>query len=143
MANAPEKTTSRPRRGQTTRSRPVTASSATRRRRGANQPTEVVLADLDQMISLLIKQNRELHRQLDKLSQQAGGASSGASERALRSIQRRISSAVDGATATTRRRRSGPANRTQRKITDPEVLERRRQALVKARAARVAKRERG
>ncbi|PZR88879.1 MAG: hypothetical protein DLM67_19895 [Candidatus Nephthysia bennettiae] len=99
------------------------------------------MADLDRMISLLIKENRDLHRQLDKLSQQAGGASSGTAERALRSIQRRISSAVEG-TATTRRRRSGsagPVSRTQRKITDPEVLERRRQALIRARAARAAR----
>jgi hypothetical protein len=94
------------------------------------------------MIPALIKENRELHRQIDKLSRQALGATSGTAERALRSIQRRISSAVDGR-ATTRRRRSVTAasvSRTPRKITDPEVLERRRQALAKARAARAAKR---
>jgi len=94
------------------------------------------------MISALIKENRELQRQIDKLSRQALGATSGTAERALRSIQRRTSSAVDGR-ATTRRRRSGPAapvSRTPRKITDPEVLEKRRQALAKARAARAAKR---
>jgi hypothetical protein len=34
-------------------------------------------------------------------------------------------------------------SRAPRKITDPEVLERRRQALVKARAARAAKRASG
>jgi hypothetical protein len=95
------------------------------------------------MVSALIKENRELQRQIDKLSKQALGATSGTAERALRSIQRRISSAVDGR-ATTRRRRSVAAatavSRTPRKITDPEVLERRRQALAKARAARAAKR---
>jgi hypothetical protein len=94
------------------------------------------------MISALIKENRELQRQIEKLSRQGLGAASGTAERALRSIQRRISSAVDGR-ATTRRRRSvaaAPASRTPRKITDPEVLERRRQALAKARAARAAKR---
>jgi transposase len=66
-----------------------------------------VLADLDRMISALIKENRELHRPIDRLSKQAVGAASGAAERALRSIQRRISSAVDSGT-TTRRRRSVP-----------------------------------
>jgi hypothetical protein len=95
------------------------------------------------MVSALIKENRELQRQIDKLSRQALGATSGTAERALRSIQRRISSAVDGR-ATTRWRRSVAAatavSRTPRKITDPEVLERRRQALAKARAARAAKR---
>jgi len=73
-------------------------------------------------------------------SRQALGA--GTAERALRSIQRRTSSAVGGR-ATMRRRRSVPAvpvSRTPRKITDPDVLERRRQALAKARAARAAKR---
>jgi hypothetical protein len=120
----------------------IKSSSATRRRQRVRQPTQSVLADLDRMISALIKENRELQRQIDKLSRQAFGATSGTAERALRSIQRRISSAVDGR-ATTRRRRSGPAapvSRTPRKITDAEVLERRRQALAKARAARAAKR---
>jgi hypothetical protein len=94
------------------------------------------------MISALIKENRELQRQIDKLSRQALGATSGTAERALQSIQRRLSRAVGGR-ATTRRRRSVAAaavSRTPRKITDPEVLERRRQALAKARAARAAKR---
>jgi hypothetical protein len=120
----------------------VKPSAATRRGRGVHQPTPSVLADLDRMISALIKENRDLQRQIDKLSRQALGATSGTAERVLRSIQRRISSAVDGR-ATTRRRRSGPAaqvSRTPRKITDPEVLERRRQALTKARAARASKR---
>jgi hypothetical protein len=42
------------------------------------------------MISALIKENRELQRQIDKLSRQAVGAASGTGERALRSIQRRL-----------------------------------------------------
>ena len=94
------------------------------------------------MISALIKENRELQRQIEKLSRQALGVTTGTAERALRSIQRRISSVVDGR-ATTRRRRpvpAAPVSRTPRKITDPEVLEKRRQALAKARAARAAKR---
>ena len=134
MAEVPEKTTTRRRRSQTARSNDVKPSSATRRGRKVRQATESVVADLDRMISALIKEDRDLQRQIDKLSKQALGATSGTAERALRSIQRRISSAVDGR-ATTRRRRSGPAapvNRTPRKITDPEVLERRRQALAKA-----------
>jgi hypothetical protein len=101
-----------------------------------------VVADIDRMISALIKENRDLQRQIDKLSRQAAGAASGTAERTLRSIQRRISGAVDGA-RTTRRRRAvaaAPVSRTPRKITDPAVLERRRQALAKAREARAAKR---
>jgi hypothetical protein len=136
MAEVPEQTTTRRRRSQTARSREVKPSSATRRGRGVLQATESVVADLDRMISALIKENRDLQRQIDKLSRQAVGAASGTAERTLRSIQRRISGAVDSGTATRRRRSS----RTRRKITDPELLERRRQALAKAREARAAKR---
>ena len=142
MPTAQETPIGRRRSSRAVGSNDVKSSSATRRRQRVRQPTQSVLADLDRMISALIKENRELQRQIEKLSRQALGASSGTAERALRSIQRRISSAVDGR-ATTRRRRSGPAapvSRTPRKITDPEVLERRRQALAKARAARAAKR---
>ncbi len=142
MAKAQETTVTRRRSSRAVENRDAKPSSATRRSRGVRQPPESVLADLERMISTLIKENRELHRQIDKLSRQAVGAASGNAERALRAIQRRISSAVDSR-ATTRRRRSVPAapvSRTPRKITDPEVLERRRQALAKARAARAAKR---
>jgi hypothetical protein len=141
MAEVQEKTTTRGRRRPAARNRGGKPSSGARRSRGVRQPTESVLADLDRIVSALIQENRELHRQIDKLSRRAVGASSGTAERALRSIQRRISGAVEGGT-TTRRRRSAtkaPVSRTSRKITDPEVLERRRQALVKARAARAAK----
>jgi len=139
MAEVPEKTTTRPRRSQTARSRDVKPSSATRRGRGGRQAAESVVADLDRMISALIKENRDLQRQMDKLSRQAAGAASGTAERALRSIQRRISGAVDSGT-TTRRRSASQVSRTRGKITDPEVLEGRRQALAKAREARAAKR---
>ena len=142
MAEVQEKTRTRRRQSRAVRNIDAKPTSASRRGRGLRQPTEGVLADLDRMISALIKENRELQRQIDKLSRQALGATSGTAERALRSIQRRISSAVDGR-ATRRRRRlvpAAPVSRTPRKITDPEVLERRRQALAKARAARAAKR---
>jgi hypothetical protein len=98
------------------------------------------VADLDRMISALIKENRDLQRQVDKLSRQAAGTASGTAERALRSIQRRISGAVDSGTTTRRRRSASKVRRTRGKITDPELLERRRQALAKAREARAAKR---
>ena len=142
MPTAQETPIGRRRSSRAVGSNDVKSSSATRRRQRVRQPTQSVLADLDRMISALIKENRELQRQIDKLSRQALGATSGTAERALRSIQRRISSAVGGR-ATTRRPGSVPAapvSRTPRKITDPGVLERRRQALAKARAARAAKR---
>jgi hypothetical protein len=94
------------------------------------------------MITQLIAENRQLKRQLDRLSSGATGAASKSSERVLRSLQRKVSSAVGDASAGRGRRGREPVaaqSRPRRKITDPEVLERRRQALVKARAVRAAK----
>ena len=140
MAKAQETTITRRRSSRAVENRDVKPSSATRRSRGVRQPTERVLADLDRMISALIKENRELHRQIDKLSRQGAETASGTAERALRSIQRRISGAVDSGTATRRRRSASQVSRTRGKITDPELLDRRRQALAKARETRAAKR---
>ena len=140
MPTAQETPIGRRRSSRAVGSNDVKSSSATRRRQRVRQPTQSVLAELDRMISALIKQNRELQRQIDKLSRQAGGTASGTAERALRSIQRRIRGAVDSGTATRRRRSASQVSRTRGKIIDPELLERRRQALAKARAARAAKR---
>jgi pimeloyl-ACP methyl ester carboxylesterase len=137
-AAAPEKTTSR-RRSRAVRRREVTPPSQTRRTRGARQPIEPVLADLDRMISALIEENRQLRRQVDQLSRQAARATSGTVERTLTSIVRRISNALSSGTRSQRRRSASSAASTRRRITDPELLERRRQALVKARAVRATK----
>ena len=117
-------------------------SSPARSNRRPRQPADQLVAELEPMISALIKENRELHRQIDKLSKQSVGAGSGAAERALRSLERRVRANLDGRTATGRRRSAGAAStpRARRKVTDPELLERRRQALAKAREARAVKR---
>jgi hypothetical protein len=101
-----------------------------------------MLAELELMVSALIKENRELHRQIDKLSKPTSGSSFGTIERALRSIERRISGSLDGRMTVGRRSsaRTASAPRARRKVTDPLLLERRRQALAKAREARAAKR---
>jgi hypothetical protein len=104
------------------------------------QSAEQALAELDPMISALIKENRELHRQIDKLSKQTVGAASGTTERALRSLERRVRGSLDGHTASGRRRSAGATSTPRRKVTDPELLERRRQALAKAREVRAANR---
>jgi hypothetical protein len=95
MPTAQETPVTRRRSSRAIRNGDVKPSSATRRSRGVRQPTQSVLADVDRMISALIKENRELQHQIDKLSRQALGATTGTAERALRSIQRRISSVVD------------------------------------------------
>ena len=96
MPTAQETPVTRRRSSRAIRNGDVKPSSATRRSRGVRQPTQSVLADVDRMISALIKENRELQRQIEKLSRQALGVTTGTAERALRSIQRRISSVVDG-----------------------------------------------
>jgi hypothetical protein len=115
-------------------------SSPTRSGRAGRQPADQVLAELETMISALIKENRELYRQIDKLSKQTVGAASGTAERALRSLERRVRGSLDGHTATGRRRSAEARSTPRRKVTDPELLERRRQALAKAREVRAAKR---
>ena len=139
-----ETTTQRRRRGggrdkNAGRSSPARAGRAGR---GGRQPAEQVLAELEPMVSALIKENRELQRQIERLNKQPLGAASGTVERALRSLERRISGSLDGETTTGRRRSAGATStsRARRKVTDPELLERRRQALAKARQARAAKR---
>jgi hypothetical protein len=142
MTGVQEKSTTQRRRSGGGRNANARRSPSVRSSRGARQPAEQVLAELEPMISALITENRELHRQIDKLSKQTIGAASGAVERALRSIERRISGSLDGVTTTGRRRsaRVTSTTKARRKVTDPQVLERRRQALAKAREVRAAKR---
>jgi hypothetical protein len=141
MAEVPGTVTTPRRRRPTAQQTSARALSSARRGPNARQTTEQVLADLERMVSALIKENHDLSRQIDRFSSRAVGTASGTLERTLRSIQRRVSGAVDGGTTTGRRRSSArQVARTRAKITDPELLERRRQALAKARAARSAKR---
>jgi len=96
------------------------------------------------MVDRLIKENRQLKRALAKAEKTSGGADLGQATKTLSGLQRRVSRALTS-TASPRRRgaaaTAAAAPRPRRRVTDPEVLERRRQALVKARAARQAKRE--
>ena len=142
MTEVQEGTTTQRRRSERARNANPGRSSSVRSGRGGRQPAEKVLAELEPMISALIKENHELHRQIDNLSKQTVGAASRSVERALRSLERRISGSLDGRMATRRRRSAGAtsAPKARRKVTDPELLERRRQALAKAREARAAKR---
>jgi len=68
--------------------------------------------------------------------------------RVLSGLQRRVSRAqAEVPAAGGRHRRAGadaaPAPRPRRRVTDPEVLEKRRAALARAQAARAAKRAAG
>ena len=119
------------------------ANAATRRTRSV--PTgEALLADLTQLVDRLIQENRELKRVLARAQKSDGGAALGQATRALSDLQRRVSRALTSTVTSGRRGATAaatPSPRPRRKVTDPEVLERRRQALAKARAVRQAKRE--
>jgi len=68
------------------------------------------------MVAELIKKNRQLQRQVAKLSERAGAskATKGV-ERGLRTISRRVQKALGG--KTTRRRKAAPANGRRKKPT--------------------------
>jgi hypothetical protein len=102
----------RRRRGRPPGSGTGTRSTATRRRR--LQGTELV-ESLNQMVNDLIKENRRLKRQLDRLVVKGGANDAGSVERSLRSLQRRVQRAVAPAAPTRRRRSSTPANVTRRR----------------------------
>jgi hypothetical protein len=127
--------------------RPRSANGAAPRRGRGPQPAgEDLLASLSAMVDRLITENRELKRAIARVEKSAVGAGLGQATKALSGLQRRVSQALSiGAPAARGRGRGAAAEaaapRPRRKVTDPEVLERRRQALAKARAARAAKRE--
>src|ERR1700730_12998011 len=99
MTGIQEKSTNQRRRsGGGGRSTNAWGSSSGGSSRGARQPADQALAELEPMISALIKENRELHRQIDRLSRQTVGAASGPTERALRSLERRVRGSLDGHT---------------------------------------------
>lgn len=102
---AEESAASRPKRKYTRRT--TTTTTTTRRRRATG--TELV-DNLNNMVNELIKENRKLKRQLDKLGAGATGATSGVVEKGLRSIQRRLQRAVSTGTSTTRRRRTSTSS---------------------------------
>ena len=77
MAEVQEKPRNQQPQTRAVRKSDVKPTRASNRGRGLRQPTEGVLADLDRMISALIKENRGLHRQIDKLSKLAVGAGLG------------------------------------------------------------------
>ncbi len=104
---AEETSESRPKRRYTRRT--ATTSTTTRRRRASGSE---LVDNLNSMVNELIKENRKLRRQIDKLSAGASGTAAGVVEKGLRSIQRRLQRAVSSGGTTTRRRRTSAAGAT-------------------------------
>lgn len=74
-----------------------------RRRLGGHELVE----QLNAMIAELIKENRKLRREVDKLAARGTAAASTTVDRGLRTLQRRVQRAL---TTTTKRRRKPSAN---------------------------------
>lgn len=104
---------------------------------------DALVTSLAEVVDLLIKENRQLKRALARAEKTQGSGNLGPAAKALAGLQRRLTRALDRS-PTTRRARStttaAASTRTRRTVTDSEVLERRRQALAKARAVRQASR---
>jgi hypothetical protein len=123
-----------------------TPAAPSRRARRPRLEGEAIVASLADMVDRLIKENRELKRAVARAQSNGAGGGLGQSAKILAGLQRRVYRSLTVDATPGRRRRSGAATaavtpRPRRKVTDPEVLERRRQALAKARAVRAAKRQ--
>jgi hypothetical protein len=115
-----------------------------RRARSPRLAGDSLVATLVEQVDQLIKENRQLKRALARAETGEGGGALGQAAKTLSGLQRRISRELGADGTGGRRRRSAAATevvkRPRRKVTDPEVLERRRQALAKAREVRRMKR---
>ena len=135
---APRRRAGRPRKTQGASEPP-----APKRGRRPRLSGDALVTSLAEMVDLLIKENRQLKRALARAEKARVSVNSGQATKALSGLQRRLTRALDSS-PTTRRPRSTTAAaasiRTRRKVTDPDVLERRRQALAKARAVRQSRR---
>jgi hypothetical protein len=99
----------RPDAGTTRRSRRTATSTRLRKRVGGGE----LIQQLNEMVAELIKENRKLKRQVDKLTTRGSAAASSAVERSLRTIQRRVQRALTGPV----KRRRKTAGETARRKT--------------------------
>ncbi|HZQ50067.1 MAG TPA: hypothetical protein VFB69_07130 [Candidatus Dormibacteraeota bacterium] len=84
--------------------------------RGKRLRGEELVDQLNAVVAQLIRENRKLKRQVEKLSLKATTTASGTVDRSLRAIQKRAQKAL-GAPVRRRRRRTTTAAKTTRKKT--------------------------
>ena len=75
-----------------------------------------LIEQLNVMIAELIKENRRLKRQVDRLTERGSAAASSAVERSLRTIQRRVQKALTSPAKGKRRKTTGAKTRV-KKVT--------------------------
>ena len=109
MADATESQQATPRRR---RGRPP-GSKTKRRRVGGGD----LIGQLNAMVAELIKENRKLRGQVEKLTARGTKAASGTVERSLRTIQRRVQKALKATPKRRRRRTTAAAAPTKRRAT--------------------------
>jgi hypothetical protein len=96
------------------------------------ETADSVLDQIQAQVAQLIDENKGLKKEIARL--QSSGAAD-IDRRQLAGLHKRLSAVLDS--APNGKRKAAPARR---KVTDPEVLQRRRAALAKARAALAEKR---
>jgi hypothetical protein len=89
-------------------------ASGTRRRRISGHE---LVEQLNEVVAQLIKENRKLKRQVDKLSARGTKAASGTVDRSLRTIQRRVQKALLSGPVRRRRRKGAGAAPAAKKVT--------------------------
>jgi cell division septum initiation protein DivIVA len=94
------------------------AGGTRRRRVGGHELVE----QLNAVVAQLIKENRKLKRQIEKLTTKGTNAASGTVDRSLRTIQRRVQKAL-GAPVKRRRRKAatGEVKKTTRRGRPPKA----------------------
>jgi hypothetical protein len=98
------------------RGRPPGSGSTTGRARRKRLVGSELVTQLNAMIAELIKENRKLKRQVDKMTARGSAAASSTVERGLRTLQRRVQRALT-APAKRRRRKAAPAPAARRRTT--------------------------
>jgi uncharacterized coiled-coil protein SlyX len=96
---------------------PPEAPKTTRARRSKRVGGSELIQQLNEMVAELIRENRKLKRQVDKLTARGSEAASTAVERSLRTIQRRVQKALAGPVKKRRRKPAGSARTGRKAVT--------------------------
>jgi hypothetical protein len=111
----------------------------TRRTTAGSHPVDQLMT----LVDSLVKENKELKRQLASLEAKSSNASVTAAYRGLAAIARRVEIALAGSSPASRSARRKPVAKSHvaRKPASPETQAKRLVALARARQARAAKKE--
>ena len=89
--------------------------------RGKRLGGHELVEQLNTVVAQLIKENRKLKRQVDKLTAKSSAVASGTVDRSLRAIQKRAQKALGPQVKRRRRRVAGAAKKTTRRGRPPKA----------------------